>query len=178
MGCYRWLAIRGVDRDRVLGRMGFTVVDELVEEVYDPGLYSLEVGDWLVVFGDGAASSAKVRRAEASALSADGDVVYLSTDDASMTFEIALFHERAEKWSITYDGGDGVSDPRFRGAAPWRARTLLASLEKQQAAAGGPKAGVDHLYELAPTFAMELVGFRHDKSLESGDHVPIWQLVA
>ncbi len=162
----------------MLDRLNFKVVGELVEEVYDTGLYALEVDDWLIVIGDGFDHRDKVKRAEAARLSDDGDVVYLATDDAAMTFELTLFGEGQERWSITYDGSDGVAAPSFAGAIPWGARTLLGKLEKEQAKAGGPKADVDHIYELAPAYAMELVGFRHDESLGTGDHVPIWQLAA
>ncbi len=172
----RWLATRNRDRDDVLGRLRFKVVGELVEEVYDSGLYALEVDDWLVVIGDGFDHMDKVKRAAAAKLSDGGDVLYLFTDDAAMAFELAMFGDGAERWSITYEGRDGVTAPSFQGAIPWRVRTLLAKLEKEQAKAGGPKADVDHIYELAPTYAMEVVGFRHDETLASGDHVPIWQI--
>lgn len=172
----RWLATRGRDRADVLDRLKFKVVGELVEEVYDTGLYALEVDDWLVVIGDGFDHLERVRRAEAARLSEGGDVIYLSTDDAAMTFELVMFHERAQLWSIAYDGSDGVAAPTFDGAVPWGARALLGKLEKAQAESGGPKAEVDRIYELAPMYAMEVVGFRHDESLGSGEHVPIWQL--
>lgn len=174
----RWLATRGRERDVVLEQLRLKVVGELIEEVYDTGLYALEVGEWLVVIGDGFDHMDKVKRAEAARLSAGGDVLYLYTDDAAMAFELAMFREGSEAWTITYDGQDGVSAPVFAGAVPWSARTLLAKLEKEQSKAGGPKAEVDHIYELAPTLARDLVGFRHDTTLGSGEHVPIWQLVA
>jgi len=84
--------------------------------------------------------------------------------------------ERGEVWAGSYGGSDGEPKGAFTGAVPWGMRTLLGRLEKEQAKAGGPKAEVDHIHELAPTYAMEVVGFRHDESLGSGDHVPIWQL--
>lgn len=172
----RWLATRGRERDEVLARLRFQIVGELVEEVYDTGLYALEVDDWVVVIGDGFDHLGKVKRAEAAKLSEGGDVLYLATEDSGMTFEIAVFSGGKELWSIAYDGSDGVTAPTFAGDVPWGARTLLAALEKEQAKAGGPKAEVDHIYELAPRYAMEVVGFRHDESLGSGEHVPIWQL--
>lgn len=174
----RWLATKRRDRDEVLERLRFKVVGELIEEVYDTGLYALEVDDWLVVIGDGFDHLDKVKRAEAAKLSAGGDVLYLYTDDSAMAFELAMFRAGEELWAIAYDGSDGVTAPVFAGAVPWGARTLLGKLEKDQAKAGGPKADVDHIYELAPTYAMEIVGFRHDRSLGSGEHVPIWQLAA
>jgi hypothetical protein len=172
----RWLATRGRDREEMLARLRFKVIAELVEEVYDTGLYALEVDDWLVVIGDGFDHLDKVKRAEAAKLSDGGEVLYLSTDDAAMTFELVMFSGGEELWSVAYDGSDGVTAPSFAGTVPWGARTLLATLEKEQVKAGGPKAEVDHIYELAPQYAMGVVGFRHDESLGSGDHVPIWQL--
>jgi hypothetical protein len=172
----RWLATRGRERDALLDQLRFKITGELIEPVYDTGLYALEVDDWLVVFGDGHAHMDEVKRAAARGLSRGGDVVYLFTDDAELAFELALFQDGAEAWSIGYDGSDGVAAPTFAGTPPWGARVLLAQLEKAQAAAGGPKADVDHLYELAPTYAKTLVGFRHDESLRSGDHVPVWTL--
>lgn len=174
----RWLATRGRDRDEVLGRLKFKIVDELVEEVYDTGLYALEVEDWIVVIGDGFDYMSSVKRAEAASLSTDGDVIYFMTDDTAMTFEIAKFREGKQQWSVVYDGKDGVTDPTFEGEVPWAVRVIHARLEKEQAKAGGPKADVDHIYELAPTYATEVVGFRHDETLGSGAHVPIWKLAA
>lgn len=172
----RWLATRGRDREDVIARLGLRVVGELIEEVYDPGLYALEVDDWLVVIGDGADHMNVVKRAQAAKLSDVSDVVYLVTDDTTMTFELAVFHGGAELWTVTYDGSDGVTAPTLAGQVPFAVRVLLARLEKAQAHAGGPKAEVDHVYDLAPTYAQELVGFRHDVSLGSGEHVPVWQL--
>jgi hypothetical protein len=172
----RWLATRNRDRDDVLGRLRFKIVGELVEEVYDTGLYALEVDDWLVVIGDGFDHMDKVKRAAAASLSDGGDVIYLFTDDAAMAFELVMFGDGKERWSIAYDGRDGLTAPTFDGAVPWTVRTLLAKLEKAQSKAGGPKAEIDHIYELAPAYAMEVVGFRHDESLASGEHVPIWQI--
>jgi hypothetical protein len=172
----RWIATRGRDRDELLARLRFKIVGELIEEVYDTGLYALELDGWFVVIGDGFDHMDKVKRAEAAKLSDGGDVICLVTDDSTMTFELAMFGGGAELWSIAYDGSDGVMAPTFEGAVPCAARALLARLEKEQARAGGPKAEVDHIYGLAPAYAMELVGFRHDESLGSGDHVPIWQL--
>lgn len=171
-----WLATRGRDREEMLGRLKLKVIGELIEEVYDPGLYALEVDDWLVVVGDGFDHRDKVRRAQAAKLSDGGEVIYLATDDSTMTFELATFRDGDARWSVAYDGSDGVTTPSFEGTVPLAARVLLARLEKEQAKAGGPKAEVDQIYELAPAYAMSVVGFRHDETLGSGDHVPIWQL--
>lgn len=174
----RWFATKAPERDPILARLKLKVVAELVEEVYDTGLYALEVEPWLVVIGDGFDYMNEVKRAQAANLSDDGDVLYLYTDDSAMAFELTMFTGGKELWSIAYDGSDGVTAPTLEGKVPLAARALLRKLEKEQAKAGGPKAEVDHIYDLAPTYAKELTGFRHDESLSSGDHVPIWQLAA
>lgn len=172
----RWLATKGRDREAILRRLELHAIAELVEEVYDTGLYALEIEDWVIVIGDGWDYMNVVKRAQAAKLSDDGEVLYFYTDDTPMAFELTLFRGGSAAWSFTYDGSDGVSTPVLDGTVPFDARALLGRLEKQQAKAGGPKAGVDHIYELAPTYAKTLVGFRHDTSLGSGEHVPIWQL--
>jgi hypothetical protein len=172
----RWLATQGRGRDEVLARLHLKITGELVEPVYDTGLYALEVGDWLVVIGDGADHMGQIKRAQAAQLSDGGDVVYLVTDDTTMTFEVAMFREGEQRWSIAYDGRDGVTTPTSQGKVPLDARVLEARLEKEQGKAGGPKAEVDHLYELGPAYAMQLTGFRHDQTLGSGEHVPVWTL--
>lgn len=174
----RWLAIRGRDRASVLRQLDYKLVAELVEEVYDTGLYALEIDDWVIVIGDGFDYMNDVKRTRARKLSEGGEVVYLYTDDSAMAFELALFRGGQEVWAVAYDAGDGVTTPTIEGPFPHEGRVLLARLEKEQAKAGGPKAGVDHIYELAPRYAEQLVGFRHDESLRSGEHVPIWQLAA
>ncbi len=172
----RWLATRGRDRDQVLERLHLKITAELIEEVYDTGLYALEVNDWLVVIGDGWDQMSEIKRAQGANLSDGGDVMYLYTDDSAMAFELAMFSGGKECWSIKYDGKDGVSAPTFEGAVPMEVRVMLARLEKEQSKAGGPKAEIDHIYELAPRYGRQVVGFRHDESLGSGDHVPVWQL--
>lgn len=175
----RWLAARGRDRAAVLAALKFRVVAEIEEPVYDTGLYALEIDDWLVVIGDGFDHMNHVKRAQAAKLSAEGgDVVYLYTDDSAMAFELAVFGGGKERWAIAYDGGDGVATPALEGDVPLAVRSLVRAAELAQGKAGGPKADVDHLYDVAPTYAKQLVGFRHDESLASGDHVPIYQLEA
>jgi hypothetical protein len=172
----RWLATCGRERVEVLRRLGYQVTEEIIEEVFDTGLYALEIEDWLIVIGDGFDYMNDVKRQHAKKLSDEGDVLYLYTDDSAMAFEIAKFREGKELWAIAYDGSDGVTAPAIEGEMPFDIRVLLARLEGEQAKSGGPKSGVDHIYDLAPTYGKQLVGFRHDESLGSGEHVPIWKL--
>lgn len=151
-------------------------IAELVEEVHDTGLYALEIDDWVIVIGDGSDYMSLVKRAQARKLSDEGDVIYLYTDDSAMAFELAMFSGGDEAWAVAYHGSDGVTAPVFEGKVPFEIRTLLARLEAAQAKAGGPKADVDHIYDLAPQYGKQLVGFRHDETLGTGEHVPIWQL--
>jgi hypothetical protein len=172
----RWIAMRGRDRDEVLKKLKFQVIAELAEEVYDPGLYAVEVEDWLVIVGDGWDFMDLVPRRLAGKLSNGGEVIYLYTDDSPMKSEITSFLDGQVQWSITYDGEDGVASPATEGTLPAAARKAIIAGEKAQREAGGPKAGVDHMYGITAKLGLELVGFAHDETLGSGNHVPIYQL--
>jgi len=49
----RWIALRDRDRVDVFARLKLEVTGELNEEVYDTGLYAVDVDGWLVLIGDG-----------------------------------------------------------------------------------------------------------------------------
>lgn len=168
--------MRGRDRADVLARMKFEIAEELIEEVYDTGLYALEVEDWLVVIGDGWDFMELVPRRLAAKLSNGGEVIFFYTDDTPMKAELTSFADGKVQWSITYDGEDGVSQPAIEGKLPGVSTRVIAAAEKAQRGAGGPKAGVDHIYEITAELGLALVGFRHDQTLGSGNHVPIYRL--
>jgi hypothetical protein len=172
----RWIAMRGRERDDVLAKLKFHVTHELTEEVYDPGLYALDVDGWLVVFGDGWDFMDLVTRRDAAKLSNRSEVIYLYTDDTPMKAEITSFVDGRVKWSITYDGQDGPSRPATEGALPAEAKPIIAAAEKAQKAAGGAKADVDHIYDVVAELGLALVGFRHDQTPSSGKYLPIVQL--
>jgi hypothetical protein len=104
----RWLATRNRDRLELLARLRFQVIAEIVEEIYDPGLFALEVDDWLVVIGDGFDYLGQVKRAQAANLSDGGDVVYLFLDDGAMAFGARVAREVGEgasqgRWTESRD---------------------------------------------------------------------------
>ena len=89
-----------------------------------------------------------------------------------MCTEIVAFLDGTELWSLEYDGSNGVAAPKVKGSAPKIVLEAIAALEKGQASAEG----VDCLYEAAARLGLELVGFRHDETLSSGEKVPIFML--
>lgn len=171
----RWLATRALDRTAVLTRLGLSVTEELNEEVYDPGLYGVDVDGWFVVFGDGWDFMRLVEPEQARALSSAGEVLYLFTDDTPMCAQLTSYAGGAERWSIVYTGTDEVAEPQLTGPVPDPANTILAELRKEQAAQGSE---VDCMYELVPKLAQALVGFRHDETLSEGAHLPVRVLAA
>lgn len=156
--------------------MGFAVTGELNEEVYDTGLYTVDIDGWLIVFGDGWDFMGLIEREQAVRLSDRGEVVFLYTDDTPMCAEIAFFVGGKEVWSISYDGLNGIGTPVLAGQLPDGVTSVLALARKEQEAAGGATADVDHLYDVVAEAGRKVVGFRHDETLSTGAHLPIFQL--
>lgn len=157
----------------MLAQLQLTATDELQEEVYDPGLYAVAVGDWFVVIGDGSDFMDLVGRDQAIALSKHAPAVYFFTDDAPMCAEITSFVAGQPAWTVSYDGSGGVSTPTLEGIVPTAVQSILAEARKEQNAAGPD---VDHMYDVAANLGRALVGFRHDETLADAAHLPILQL--
>jgi hypothetical protein len=180
----RWLATRGRDREQVLARLKFSVTTTHDAAVYDTGLYALEVNGWLVVFGDGWDYMDIVQRGEAQRLSDDGEVLYLYTDDTPMRAAIVSFVGGVEAWSIAYNGENGVSEPELAGKLPVIGEQLLATARAARARSRAwwrrllrPSEPVaDHIYDVVAELGRELTGFRHDRTLVEGKHLPVYAL--
>ncbi|HLL21287.1 MAG TPA: hypothetical protein VK427_04105 [Kofleriaceae bacterium] len=172
----RWIALRGRDRDDVLAKLKFAIETELDEEVYDPGLYAVDVGAWLVIIGDGWDYMDLVTRRAAARLSTRGEVLYLYTDDTPMSAELTSFVDGQVSWSLTYES-DGTYKPVVEGTLPPEGKPILGACLKAQKEAG-PKADTDHVYDVVAELGRALVGFRHDQTLSSGKYLPIYQLKA
>ena len=151
---------------------------ELNEEVYDTGLYAVTVDGWLVVMGDGWDFMDLIERDQAIRLSEGGEVIFLYTDDTPMSAELTSFAGGKEAWSITYDGSNGIGTLGLAGQLTDAMQAVIADARKEQDAAGGADAEVDHLYGGVAELGHKLVGFRHDETLSAGKHLPILQLQA
>ena len=112
----------------------------------------------------------------AARLSDRGEALVLFTDDSPMCADIASFVAGKAAWSLSYDGSNGISEPKVSGDMPKVAQAVLAKGREQQQAAGRANAGVDHLYDAVAEVGRALVGFRHDQTLADGKRLPIFQL--
>jgi len=172
----RWLAIRGRDRADVLAKLKFGVEAEVSE--VDTGLYAVEIDGWLVVMGHGWDFMDLVTRLAAARLSnrSGAEVLYLYTDDTPMSAELTSFVDGSVQWSIVYDGTGGPGRATTEGVLPPEAKPIITAAEAAQKAAGGAKADVDHVYDIVAELGLALVGFRHDRTLDEGKHLPVYQL--
>jgi hypothetical protein len=173
----RWIATRAIERAEVLSQLGMSVSEELNEEVYDPDLYAVDVDGWFVVFADGWDHMNLVDVEKVRKLSQRGEVLFFYTDDSPMCAELTSYVDGRPAWSIVYSGTNGVGTPALTGSVPANANTLLSQLREAQDAEGDD-ADVDHIYELAAMVGDELVGFRHDQTLSSGEYLPILRLTS
>jgi hypothetical protein len=157
----RWLAVPASrDRERLLKRLKFAVKGELIEAVYDTGLYLVALPDWLVIMGDGWDFMDLVEREQVRRLSSEGeDAIYFYTDDTPMHAELTGFHDGIEAWTLQFT--DALDQG---GKPPAPVKTAIA-------------AGKADIYDALANAGLALVGFRHDQTLSSGDQLPIVELV-
>ncbi|MEO8551635.1 MAG: hypothetical protein ABI678_16770 [Kofleriaceae bacterium] len=154
----RWLAVPASrDRAEVLDQLGLKLTAERNEEVYDPGFYLVTLPGWLVIMGDGWDYMDLVDRDQVCRLSSEGhDAIFFYTDDSPMNAELTGFRDGREVWSLQY------ADPELE-----RGGELPAAVATVIDAAG------DDVYDALANAGLALVGFRHDQTLGSGEHLPI-----
>ena len=145
-----WLAVKGVPLSTLVGRAGWSDTGDTLE-CMDTGLYGIALtGGWSLVAGDGSEFMEKLTADQAKGLSTGTVAVFLTLDEGSMCAAISGFEAGTEIWAVEYDGYSGVSAPVVRGAAPNSLPEIVARFRDEQARAGGEKAGVDFMWEIAP----------------------------
>lgn len=170
----RWLAVKNVGLADLLAETGLRIESKIDEAVYDPGLYAVNLpGGWLVVMGDGWDWMDSIQPAQARALSKGTEALHFYTDDEPMNASLAAFRDGAKVWSLEHDRSKQERSPVITGSPPPLVATIVADLERQQAAAGDD---CELLYDAAPEIAKALVGFRHDQTLADGAVLPIFVL--
>lgn len=172
----RWVAVRDGTRDDVLAQLQFAAKAQHDEAIYDTGLYAVDVNGWVIVIGDGWDFMDLVQREHAAQLARRGEVVFFYADDSAMATELSSFSEGGLRWSFAYDGSDGPRAPQLEGDVPEAVTAALAAALDEKARATGEDADLDYIYDVAAAAGLELLGFRHDQSLSSGKHLPIFEL--
>lgn len=159
----------------VLEALGFRVQAECNEAVYDPGLFAVALpNEWVVVFGDGSDELGTMQPEHGRAQSVGTEAVFFTCNDSSMCAAIRGYRDGEELWSLQHDGSQGPPSVALAGNPPSIVKETLARLQDEQRQSG--EDDVDHVYDASPQIGLALTGFRHDETLSSGEHVPIFVL--
>jgi hypothetical protein len=103
--------------------------------------------------------------------SSSGEVVSCFVEDHVMFGTASGWRNQGPIWSVTHDCEKGRFHLEIQGVVPSALEGIHGSMVRQQKAAGGEKADVDHIYDIPAELARELTGFRHDQDIPgmSGD---------
>jgi hypothetical protein len=154
-----WAAVKKGNAEAIhsiLGLNASNTFEEIPESEVDGT--SLPSGWYLVLFNQEEMDDAILKK-----LSDLGEVVYCFVEDHVM-FSCASGWENGQcVWSVTHDCNLGRYHLQVGGIAPPFLENIRAKLVAKQDAAGGEKANVDYIYDVAAELAKNLTGFRHDQ---------------
>jgi len=170
-----WIARCGASTRELLDVSKRSITGER-HEFPDVGWYLLELPStvdtpWAVLIADGSDNYADLDASNAQALSNGGnETLYFWCSDTVMATELMCFKDGSLLWAVRYDCEDKKKRPELQGEIPVIAHEILNSLRAEQQA--DPEGGVDYIYDLTAELGRRLIGFRHDKDLETVDPEP------
>ncbi len=163
------LAIKGGTREVVLGILGLrgTGAHEEIPESEVTGA-SLPSGWYLVTANRG--YPALMEDAMLKRLSATAEVVTCFVEEHVMCSAASLWADGQQVWSVMHAADQGIENLETNGSLPPMFPLISERLRAEQAAAGGKKAKVDHIFDIPVEMVKQLTGYRHDRVMpELGD---------
>lgn len=164
------VAVRGVTPDAVLATMGLlgTNTFEGIPESNITGA-SLPSGWYLVTANRGLfptfAEDPTLKR-----LSQTAEVVTCFVEEHVMCSAASLWADGREVWSVMHAADQNIEHLQTKGSLPPMFAAISERLRAEQAAAGGKKAKVDHIFDIPVEMVAQLTGYRHDRVMpELGD---------
>ncbi|HET9180860.1 MAG TPA: hypothetical protein VFP59_01900 [Candidatus Angelobacter sp.] len=79
-----------------------------------------------------------------------------------MYSSVAAWENGQEKWAVVHDAQEGMYNLQVRGTPPGQHEAIRERLFTEQAANGGEKVEVDHIFDIPVELAHELIGYRYD----------------
>ncbi len=168
----RWIAVRGHSLEAVLGALEFAETGQ-TEDWMDTGLWATERQGWVIICGSGWDAMEKVTASQAEALSSGGEALFWTGDDSPMCASVTGYMAGTIRWSMVYEGVNGVSVPEVVGDAP---DCVGAHVDFHRALQAKSEPGVDHVYESVHAVGHALTGFRHDEA-ELPEGAPLFRLL-
>lgn len=173
----KWTAVRADQGARVIAALGLRIADQVpasnTEYVEPHGCFGFttNTGHYAIW----ASSRRNVGFINHDpAVSRGGEALFFETHDSSMCVELFHYTDGVQDWGLSYDGMNGVSEPRVFGDPPPAVKEVI----DRQRAAQAAETDADHMYEIAPEVGRLLIGFRHDETPYGGDgEEPLYDLL-
>jgi hypothetical protein len=163
------LAVRSGTRNAVLATLGLrgtNVFEEIPESditgaALPPGWYLVTANRSHPAFMD----DATLKR-----LSQSTEVVTCFVEEHVMCSAASLWAEGRQVWFVMHDAQRKIENLETKGSLPPMFAPISERLHAEQAAAGGDKAEVDHIFDIPVEMVVQLTGYRHDRVMpELGD---------
>jgi hypothetical protein len=157
-----WVAVKGKPAADILGELQLRPTGVRGLEGESPFVGSMSDDGWylIVVSNDG------LRILETSVLerlSAGCDVLTCTVEEHVMFSQAAGWKDGRRLWVVTHEGEDGPVGIDEAGALPPEYAPIRTRLTKEQAAAGGVDADVDHLFDIPVVLVQAFTGYKHDE---------------
>ena len=82
----------------------------------------------------------------------------------------SLWADGRQVWSVMHEARRKIEHLETKGSLPPMFAPISERLRAEQAAAGGNKAKVDHIFDIPVEMVAQLTGYRHDRVMpELGD---------
>lgn len=157
-----WLAVRGKPASDILHELQLRPTGEHALEGESPFVGGQSDAGWYLLVMPGAEHH--LLQPEAlERLSAACEVVTCTVEEHVMFSQATRWHHGRQVWAVTHEGEAGPVGVEEQGTLPPEYPLIRDPLMREQGAAGGAEADVDHLFDIPVKLAQALVGYRHDE---------------
>jgi hypothetical protein len=173
MGCsLSWIAFKGVSSDTILARLGWedTATEVLSWEGYTAGGL-LSGGFYLIQLDE---CFHRLLNPESLArLSAGCTLIGCQAEEHVMLSACFQWRDGSQSFRVRHYSENGMYDLEVTGTPPAELAGLREQAVAQQDADGGKDADVDYLFSVPIDLAAALVGFHHDRTIQTS-FAPPW----
>ncbi|MEK8032249.1 hypothetical protein AACH06_15580 [Ideonella sp. DXS29W] len=169
-----WLAVRGKLPEQVLADLNATPTGGEVDFARSRlGARRLRSG-WYAVFAR-EQGHAWMDPDTLGLLSASADLLACTVDENRLMSSAELWRAGDLVWQVLHDGQQSHDHLKITGEPPAPFAALAIDHRRLQAAAGGGRATIDHLFQVPLKLAQRVTGFKHDEG-DAGADVPWTEL--
>lgn len=164
------VAVRGGTRDSVLATMGLRGTNAFEEIPESDITGALLPSGWYLVVANRGPFPTFAEDATLKRLSQMGEVVTCFVEEHVMCSAASLWAGGQQVWSVMHAADQSIEHLETKGSLPPIFAPISERLRAEQAAAGGKKAQVDHIFDIPVEMVAQLTSYRHDRVMpELGD---------